>query len=379
VKAPLTPSLLAVTAPAARRFLRSVLGLDAPHATVAAALDHHGFVQLDPINVCGRMHDLVLRNRVTGYREHDLLRHLHGPELGAGSPMVPSRRTAFEHHVPGSGVLAAFPLDAWPYLTASMEARSRAGRGYASRLSPAEERLARRILAEIAERGPLVSDDIAHDGRTIGAWGSRGRLVKTLLEKLFLHGRVLIAARRGFRRVYDLPERVLPARVLAMPRPSPDQIARSLVLLRLRQRRLTSLRKAELSLVEDDVRRVQVDGCPPCFCILRDAPALEAARDAPPFDGPIRLLAPLDPLIYDRRLTAAIWGFEYTWEVYTPPSRRVRGYYALPVLAGERLVGHVEPRADRERGRVVLVSRRVKRGVRVRGAVQELARFLGLS
>jgi uncharacterized protein YcaQ len=190
---------------------------------------------------------------------------------------------------------------------------------------------------------------------------------------------VLIAKRRGFRRVYDLPERVLPARVLARPRPPPDQIARSLVLLRLRQRRLASLRKAELSLVGDHVRRVHVDGCPPCFCLLRDAPALEAARDTPPFDGPIRLLAPLDPLIYDRRLTAAIWGFEYTWEVYTPRSRRVRGYYALPVLAGERLVGHVEPRADRERGQVVMVSRRVERGVRVRGAVQELARFLGLS
>jgi len=313
---------------------------------------------------------------VAGYREHDLLRHLHGAEDGL--PLPPSRRTAFEHHVPGSGVLAAFPLDAWPFLTASMEERSRARRGYARRLSPSEERLAARILSEIAERGPLLSDDIAHDGRTVGAWGTRGRLVRTLLERLFFHGRVLIAARRGFRRVYDLPERVLSSRVLAAPRPPPEETARFLALLRLRQRRLVPLRGAELRLVADAVREVHVDGCPPCHCLARDAGSLDAALDARPTPGPVHLLAPLDPLIYDRRLTAALWDFEYTWEVYTPPARRVRGYYALPVLSGERLVGHVEPRADREQRRLLVLSRRVRSGVRVRPAVRELARFLGL-
>ena len=345
---------------------------------MAAALAHHGFVQLDPINVCGRMHDLILRNRVAGYREHDLLRHLYGEGLDGGSPLPPSRREAFEHYFPAGGTLAAFPLDAWTYLTAAMEERSRRTRGYAGRLSAGEERLARRILSEIEERGPLTGDDIAHDGRAVTAWGSRGRLVKTVLDKLFFHGRVLITTRRAFRRVYDLPARVLPARILSAPRPAPDDIARTLVLLRLRQRRLATLRKAELPLVADAVREVRIEGCPPCHCLAEDAPALEAAHDAPGAEAAPRLLAPLDPLIYDRRLTAALWDFEYTWEVYTPPAKRVRGYYALPVLAREQLVGHVEPRADRERRRLVLVSRRVNRGIRLRAAVRELARFLGL-
>ncbi len=363
---------------AARSFLLRALGLEAPHPSVGAALAHHGFVQLDPINVCGRMHDLILRTRVAGYQENDLLRHLYGPGLDAAAPLPAAQRVAFEHHSPASNVLAAFPLDAWPYLAPEMEARRRAPSSWGGRLTPAERPLARRILAELADRGPLLADDIAHEGRTVTAWGSRGRTVKHVLQKLFFHGKVLLASRRGFRRVYDLPERVLPPHALAAPRPSRKELARYRALLPLRQRRLAPLRKGELSLVADLVQEVRIDGGPSCFCLREDVPALAAAAEAPVPGGTVRLLAPLDPLLYDRRLTAALWRFAYTWEVYTPPEKRVRGYYALPVLAAGRLVGHVEPRADRVRGRLLVVTRKVERGIRVLPAVRELAGFLGL-
>ena len=91
-----------------------------------------------------------------------------------------------------------------------------------------------------------------------------------------------------------------------------------------------------------------------------------------------RLLAPLDPLIYDRRVTQQLWRFDYTWEVYTPAHKRVRGYYALPVLAGTELVGHVDPKADRPARRLRIISRRVRRGHAVAAAVRELVIFLGL-
>ena len=94
--------------------------------------------------------------------------------------------------------------------------------------------------------------------------------------------------------------------------------------------------------------------------------------------SPPRLLAPLDPLIYDRRVTAALWGFDYTWEVYTPPLKRVRGYYALPVLAGTDIVGHVDPKADRAARKLVVVSRRIRRGHVVGPATREFAQWLGL-
>ena len=92
----------------------------------------------------------------------------------------------------------------------------------------------------------------------------------------------------------------------------------------------------------------------------------------------MRLLAPLDPVIYDRRLTEQLWDFDFTWEVYTPPELRKRGYYSLPVLQGLEIVGDVEPRADWQKKRLIVRSRRLRRGTSTRGAVAELAAFLGL-
>ncbi len=83
-------------------------------------------------------------------------------------------------------------------------------------------------------------------------------------------------------------------------------------------------------------------------------------------------------MIYDRAVTARLWGFDYTWEVYTPPRKRQRGYYALPVLAGTDLVGHVEPRVDRDRGKLAIVSRRLRRGHAISGPLRDLAKFLRL-
>jgi uncharacterized protein YcaQ len=83
-------------------------------------------------------------------------------------------------------------------------------------------------------------------------------------------------------------------------------------------------------------------------------------------------------MIYDRRITRCLWEFEYTWEVYTPAAKRKRGYYALPVLAGIELVGHVDLKADREKRRLGVVSQGVRRGHATAPAIKGLARFLGL-
>jgi uncharacterized protein YcaQ len=353
-------------AAAARRFLVAAHFPDPPHRTTGEAIAYHGFVQMDPLNVCGRMHDLILRNRVGGYAENGLLAHLH--EVGGG------RRAAFEQHLPGRGVLAAIPIESWPHVLAAA-ARRRERRGpYWGRLSKAEEELAARIIAEIAARGPLSSDDIEHDARAATAWGTRARMAKTVLEKLFVHARVLIARRDNFRRVYDLPERIIPPGIAAAPVPPPEETGRWLVETRLRQHRLAAIKKSELPCVEDIVQPVLIDGVPPLYCLRGDAHLF----DKPCGAAEHLLLAPLDPMIYNRKLTLALWDFDYTWEVYTPAAKRRRGYYALPILAGHEIVGHVDPKADRVRGRLMVVSRRVRRGHRVGGAVRKLARFLGL-
>jgi uncharacterized protein YcaQ len=111
------------------------------------------------------------------------------------------------------------------------------------------------------------------------------------------------------------------------------------------------------------------------YCLQEDAGLFEPAADS---GGDPMLLAPLDPMIYDRRVTLALWGFDYSWEVYTPPAKRKRGYYALPVLSGIELVGHVDMKADREKRRLGVVSRKVRRGHKATPAIKRLAQFLGL-
>jgi uncharacterized protein YcaQ len=148
----------------------------------------------------------------------------------------------------------------------------------------------------------------------------------------------------------------------------------------LRQRRLVTLKRDELRFIEDAVQPVLVEDCPTLYCLREDAELLAACREPAlaAEQSTVALLAPLDPIIYDRRLTAALWNFEYTWEAYTPAVKRVRGHYALPVLAGTEIVGHVNPRADRTERKLIVHSRRIRRGHGVAASLRDLARWLGL-
>ena len=287
--------------------------------------------------------------------------------------------------MPDRNILVAFTPDAWPHLLAEMRARTRRHGAWAGKLTPREHALAPRLLEEITARGPLSSEDFEHDGRRARpVWGTFS-LVKSVLQKMFFHGRLLIAGRgEGNRRRYDLPERVLSAATLAQPEPSAAATARWSALLTLRQRRLTALKREELHAVADLVQAIEIAGTDnrPLYCLREDTAALAAAENLHdeshlPSSPPL-LLAPLDPLIYDRVVTSRLWGFDYTWEVYTPPHKRVRGYYALPVLAGHEIVGHIDPKADRAQHKLTVVSRRLRRGQSAAEAVSRLAEFLGL-
>jgi uncharacterized protein YcaQ len=354
----------------ARRFLRRAHLMDARAADIGTVIAHHGYIQIDPINICGRMHDHILRNRVHGYREDGLMRHLHGEK----ERLLPASRSAFEHHLPGKDILVAFPLDAWPHLQAAMRARTRVPGRWSGRLTPREKEFASRMMERFQSEGGLGPEDFDDERKGRRVWGA-ATLAKSTLQKLFFHGRLLISGRENNRRLYDLPQRVLPAATLAAAESSPAEVARWLALTRLRQHRLVALTKAEKALVGDVVHAVEIEGCPLLYCLQEDAGLFEPAADS---GGDPMLLAPLDPMIYDRRVTLALWGFDYSWEVYTPPAKRKRGYYALPVLSGIELVGHVDMKADREKRRLGVVSRKVRRGHKATPAIKRLAQFLGL-
>jgi uncharacterized protein len=370
-----------VTRTQARAFALRALGLHTPHADVAAALAHHGYVQIDPLNICGRMHDHILRTRVADYAEGGLWRALHGPALAA--PLGPAARTAFEHHLPGRDILVALESAAWPHLHAAMRARARRASHWSGRLTARETACAREVLAELAQRGPLGPGDFAPETRRSDhPWG-QATLAKATLQKLFFHGRVLIAARdTAGRRRYDLPARVLPPKVLARPVSAPLEADRWNARLKLRQWRLARLNPAEVKLLADEILRVELtDALLPgrWYCLRTDAPLLQNGLTELAATPP-RLIAPLDPLIYDRALTRALWAFDYTWEVYTPAAKRRRGYYALPLLNAAALVGHVDPKADRATARLRVMGRAIQRGhaTAAKIATADLAHFLGL-
>jgi uncharacterized protein YcaQ len=354
---------LSISVETARRFMQRATGLQGGFADVDAALKHLGFVQIDPINVCGRMHDHILRTRVQGYREHDLMTHLHQDGV----------RSAFEHHLPDSHNLAAMPVEAWPHLQRAMQARAKADSSWSGKLTAEEKRLAIKLLARMRDQGPLCSQDIQSDRKAKShAWDST-TLAKSTLQKLFFHGRVLIAKREGNRRFYDLPERVLPATILNAKMPSEAETAHWLARLKLRQRRLAILKSSEKSILGSDVQAVTISGLPKLrlHLLTEDLPQLEKAES---ISGPL-LIAPLDPIIYDRRVTEQLWSFDYRWEVYVPPQKRVRGYYALPLLSGDIFKGHADVKADREAGKLLVISHE---GRGAKATAKDLARFLGL-
>ena len=319
------------------------------------------------------MHDHILRARVAGYREGGLFLHLHGE----GRALGPQERTAFEHHHPDAGILAAFPLEAWPHLQAAMLRRSRKASAWSGRLTPREREMSSRILERIAAEGPLASDAFADGRKGRKVWGA-ATLGKATMQKLFFHGRLLISGRDRNRRIYDLPGRVLPPAVLAAARATVEETDRWLAALRVRQHRLVSLSKAEASLVGDLVEPVRLEGGPVLHVLEADTALLDEAGDEGAAGSEVHLLAPLDPIIYDRAMTRRVWDFDYIWEAYTPQRLRKRGYYALPILSAGEIVGHADLKADRARGRLAVVSRKARRGHPTSGALRGLALFLGL-
>jgi uncharacterized protein len=347
----------------ARQFLLRATGAAMAATNPSAAIVHLGYVQMDPIDVCGKMHDLILRNRIAEYRRDGLLASLY--------ESMP--RDFFEHYIPQRGILVAMPVSEYRFIVRAMRTR-RNRMGYGGALDPSQQKLARVILRRIKDEGPLGAAAFQNAERSETGWGTSGSLAKTTLDKLFYHGRLLVSRREKFRRIFDLPERILPPEILKSRPATPRDELRWLVMERLRQRRLVRLSAAQRSLVDKVIQPVRIIGAGVLYCLKEDV----ALFDEPPCDIPPLLLAPLDPIVYDRVVTRSIWDFDYTWEVYTPQTKRVRGYYALPLVADGAIVGHVDPRAERSTDTLVARTNVLGENL-VYPALQKLADFLGLS
>jgi uncharacterized protein len=336
---------------AVRRFLVQRFALDGLQSGPADVLDALEFVQMDPIHVCGRIHDLIVCART---------------EPGAGSLeslLYGPARVAFEYRFPN---LCALPLEEFRYFVRDM--RRREARHRARGVTREERRLEREVLEGMKE-GPISASAASRDGRrAVSAWGVQRSLLTHVLDRLWLEGRIAVQRRERFLRWFALPEQVL-GEELARLRddsrllPSVAEERRFRARKRLRASRVFRPTRADVAaLGATSFLELQIDGAGKWYILREDREALLRAADGggvettAPEAGRATLLAPLDPLVYDRVRTSEIFGFEYRWEVYTPAARRRWGYYVLPILHDDRLVGRVEPKLASREGRLDVLS-----------------------
>jgi uncharacterized protein YcaQ len=342
-------------------------------AEIVAEVNRLQAVQLDSISIVDRAHRITLSSRIGAYDEPEISRLLRDGRL-------------FEYW---SHEACLLPIEDYVLFKRRMEVlrdRHWWGREHTDELRA----VGRDVLARLRDEGALPVR--AFEGRSDPMWGWKP--AKRALENLFSAGEVAIAGRQGFQRLYDLPERVIPRELLDAPTPSEDEFRGGFALRAVQGRgALTEAGIAEhcrfdggvkavrphidALVAEGGVRRVEVsDGGPPVV-----VPA-DAELDGAPTAAV--LLCPFDNLMWDRPFLTRLFGFEHLIEVYKREHERAYGYYVLPLLVGDRLLGRADLKADRVRGVLQIKRFTPEPGVRrsldtpLEQAAIRLAKSLGL-
>ncbi|MFO1083528.1 MAG: crosslink repair DNA glycosylase YcaQ family protein [Reyranellaceae bacterium] len=371
-----------LSAAAARRIALAAQGFaaDRPAGAVNAGhvkrtIDRLGLLQIDSVNVLARAHYLPLFSRLGNYDAGHLDRLAWGRK---------SQRSLFEFWAHEASLL---PLDSQPLLRWRMQRaaeNSDNGKGKLRQFRREKAAYIDEVLREIADRGPIAASELSNGGAGRGAWWgwSDGKLA---VEWLFFAGLVTTATRRGtFERVYDLTERVLPEHIRALPTPSAEEAQRQL--LRLSARALGVATEFDLR----DYFRLGVADTKARLAELVEAGSLlpvdvegwnYPAYLDPEARQPRRiearaLLAPFDPLIWERDRTERIFDFFYRIEIYTPKAKRKHGYYVLPFLLGDRLVGRVDLKADRATSTLAVPALHLEPGCEARTVAGPLSEEL---
>ncbi|MEX0787276.1 MAG: crosslink repair DNA glycosylase YcaQ family protein [Anaerolineales bacterium] len=371
---------LSLTREQARRFLLQHQGLSPPRTLrgrrgVQAFLRRVGCIQFDPLDVVGRNPDLVLQARVRDYRPELLRRMLyHDRDVLDGFDKVASVHGAWD----------------WP-------AFRRAHRAYRKRLGapglPVSAILPK-VRAAFKQRGPLSSIDLEFGEIVRWDW-STSRLARAALDSMFYWGELVVHHRVHSRKIYDLAQRALPPELLSTPDPHGSERAYrewrvlrriggvGLLWARMSEAWLgiSSMKSPERRLIlarlleAGKLLRIRVDGiADPLYVRAEDWTGFKETASSPSSPRQAVVIAPLDNLLWDRRLLKALFEFDYRWEVYVPPERRRYGYYVLPVLYGDRFVARFDPARDPERGVLVIKNWWWEKGVKPSPAIRAALR-----
>ncbi len=344
-------------------------------ADVLATIRQLGCVQLDSISTVERAHRLTLTSRVGWYRR------------GTVSQLLAAGRV-FEYWAHEACLC---PIEDYPLLKRRMlELRDRHWWGR-ERQDRETEAL---VLEAISERGALPSRAFEGSGGG-GMWSWKP--AKRALEHLFAAGEVVVAGRDGFQRLYDLPERVVPREYLEAPVPSEDEFRRGFALRAILGRgALTEAGIAEhcrfrggAAAIRPHVDALVAEGLVRRVAVADGGPQVVVPAEAE-LDGDVPragvLVSPFDSLLWDRAFLERVFGFRHVIEVYKREPERVYGYYVLPFLYGDRLVGRADLKADRGEGVLRVKAFHVEPRVRRSSALAEaferaatrLARTIGL-
>jgi uncharacterized protein YcaQ len=372
---------------AARRIALAAQGFGLPRrpvtgwAPLGRTLDRLALHQIDSVNVLARAHYLPAYSRLGPY-DRALLDRAAWGRKGA--------RRLFEYwaHEASLLPLALHPLLRWRMARAE---RGEIGWGHIRAFAGERRAEADAVLARIRAEGPMAASDFEH-GKSRSGWWEWGD-TKRALEWLFWAGRITTATRRGsFERIYDLSERVIPPAILALPTPDEAEAHRRLVAL--------SARALGVATAGDlrDYFRLGVEETRIAIAALAEAGtlipvAVESWRQPAFLHAEARhprriagqaLLAPFDPLIWERARAERLFGFRYRIEIYTPAEKRVHGYYVLPFLMDEALVARVDLKSDRQAGRLLAQGIHFEPGAppetreRLAAELESMAAWLGL-
>lgn len=320
-------------------------------AGINRLIERLGILQIDSVNALVRSHYLPLFSRLGNYSA-DLL------DQAAWSQG--RRRTLFEYWGHEASLL---PLSLYPLMRWRMQRASRGEDIYQklARFGREQQDTVRRVLASVEQQGALGAGSLSTRQERAGPWWDWSA-EKHALEWLFAAGEVTVAGRRGFERLYDLPERVIPSAILALPVLSEDDAQRGL--LRHAAEALGVGTEKDLrdyfrlnpadsrprlaELVEaGELLTCEVQGWrQPAYCLPEPKVPRKVAASA--------LLSPFDSLIWERSRTERLFDFRYRLEIYTPQDKRVYGYYVLPFLHNERIAARVDLRAERAAGRLAV-------------------------
>lgn len=327
-----------------------------------------GCIQFDPIDVCGKNHELVLQSRIEGFKPKQL-----------GKLLYEDRKLidCWDKN------MAILPVEDWPFME-----RRRIHSKSSHRNSQALQSAGALLKKHIKENGPICSTDIDMGKKVDWFWAPTS-VARAALEALFFSGELGIHHKKNTKRYYDLIENLIPESILGMEDPlcTEEDFFRWNVLRRIgsvgmlsdkgsdgllgivgmtSKRRLESLDWLEkeghiISLeVEESSRKYYIKS--------EDSPLLSSLQSTE--DNRMEFIAPLDNLMWDRKIIADLFGFEYKWEIYTPETDRKHGYYVLPILHGDVFAGRIEIGRDRKADKIFVKGLWWEPGIKVDKALK---------